>query len=59
MRFSLLIVLFSKFTNILSESKYIGNVPGACLLNPILDRVRAHLILDGGGKKAPRVNSAI
>ena len=29
-------------------------------LNPILDGVRAHPILDGGGgKKAPRVNSAI
>ena len=29
------------------------------LVNPILDGVRAHPILDGGGKKAPRVNSAI
>ena len=29
-------------------------------VNPILDGVRAHPILDGGGgKKAPRVNSAI
>ena len=30
-------------------------------INPILDEVRAHPILDGGGggKKAPHVNSAI
>ena len=28
-------------------------------LNPILDRVQAYPILDGGAKKPPRVNSAI
>ena len=28
-------------------------------LNPILDGVRVHPILDGEGKKAPHVNSAI
>ena len=33
MRFSHLIALFSKVINVLSESKYIGNIPGACLLN--------------------------
>ena len=28
-------------------------------INPILDGVRAHPILDEGDKKAPQVNSAI
>ena len=31
----------------------------ANVFNPILDRVRAHPILDGGAKKLPLVNSAI
>ena len=43
-----------------SKDCYPGTVSyNVFFITSILDGVRAHPILDGGGKKAPHVNSAI
>ena len=45
--------------NEVPDYKSITEFQRSSLLNPILDGVRAHPILDRGAKKPPGVNSAI